>query len=213
MRPTWLAACLLPLLLLTGCALPWGPPPDTPVSSRPGSPGNGTPAPPPAGQPGRASGAVNPIPLPFEAQPVTPLPQQAPPEGYTRAKSLPFPNAGATVHRYTRERQVHARLEADGARYQIGEVGAYGLEDLRTETQDWTGDGRPEIHLTGSMGATWKQLRIIGFDEAEGHWVQWLATDSPVIVDLDGDGRNEIVSVSRGSLPAYTRVTRWHGTS
>lgn len=81
-----------------------------------------------------------------------------------------------------------------------------------TFTDDINGDGRPDILVVG-----WPGKEALWFEnpgpQTPGDWVQRLVfpgvdTESPGFVDVDGDGRRDLVAASAGRLGYFTRDAR-----
>lgn len=68
---------------------------------------------------------------------------------------------------------------------------------------DVLGDGRAEIVASHACGAERPALRVYGVDAGRAELLQALAGaggDHPAVADLDGDGRNDVVTVRDGRI-------------
>jgi len=107
---------------------------------------------------------------------------------------------------------VYAYLEYKGNLYNIGIVGAFGLEDISITPVDRTSDDFGWIGITGGMGATYVQMIIISYNKEQDVWMKSAELGSPDMMDLDNDGSKEFVVTSRGSLPSYVQIYRWNNS-
>lgn len=163
------------------------------------------------------------IKLEFTSVPVEALAPGQPEKGWEERKTVPLDDVSgqgkAMVRLYMqpgpeRERQgeVWAFLEAGGNTYDLGIAGSYGLTGVSVQVADKNGDGVKELVVAGGMGAAYGEMKIIGYDAGKKRWVKLLITGTPYGkgVDLDGDGREDVVAVSGGSLPSYVWIYRWN---
>ncbi|WP_126428504.1 FG-GAP repeat domain-containing protein [Brevibacillus marinus] len=199
----WLSLLLL-LLLTTGCWAGKAPPTD--------------PAPPPAKP---VSEQPEPIDLPFEPVAVESLTATDAPSELVKVKSFGLQRiSGAKdvfVHLYVdplfqhkpEQGEVIAYLQDGAAQYNLGLVSDYGVAQTSVQAVDLTGDGRAEIELFGPLGSHYEELQVLGFDEGRKEWLRYLKTGSPLKKDLDGDGRAELLAVSKGTVPSYLWIYRW----
>ena len=104
--------------------------------------------------------------------------------------------------------QVRGILVSEKAKYDLGDVGSYGLADVEVAFWDVTNDSEQELIITGGLGAAYRERKIISYDANEDAWVTLLTMGSPWDGDLDGDGHRDLVAVSN---PGYVWVYRWNG--
>lgn len=161
----------------------------------------------------------------------TPVPKQAlkeglPKEEWIKGKSIYFGNLSnqieSTVHLYIDnttypnpdlrpgEGIICGFLEHGDKIYELGDVSSYGIDDVNVKLADRTFDGIKEIEIEGTMGATYVELKIIAFNEANNEWENILTMGSPTVVDLDIDDQAELIASSRGSLPPFVDIYRWN---
>ena len=110
------------------------------------------------------------------------------------------PNTGA----------AYGFLAYEGKLYELGEVSNYGLEDVKVEVSDKTFDGIKEVVITGPKGAAYEEMNVISYNVSTKEWTNILTMGSPLVVDLDNDGAEELVAVSTGSLPSFVDIYRWN---
>lgn len=161
----------------------------------------------------------------FKAQPVVELKKGEPAEGWVLSQDLTVKGVGdreqITIKLYvkpdisassskTATGEVMAFLNDGKDLYEIGIISQYGLIGTQVESQDVNNDRIGEIVIKGQMGSSSVMFRVIGLESASGKWVQLLDTDYTEIMDLDLDGRNELVTTSVGSLPSYVWIYRWN---
>nr|WP_312576183.1 hypothetical protein [Sedimentibacter sp.] len=104
---------------------------------------------------------------------------------------------------------VYGFLEHDNKMYDLGELSYYGIDSVDVNLIDRTFDEIKEIEITGEMGAAYRELRIITYDESNKEWLNLLTMGSPKIVDLDEDGQEELIAISTGSVDIY----KWNNDS
>ncbi|MBE3596305.1 MAG: hypothetical protein IMW86_04595 [Hydrogenibacillus sp.] len=80
------------------------------------------------------------------------------------------------------------------------------------EVRDWTGEGAEDLGISGPLGATYSELKIIGYDPSAKTWVLWLRAHVPSIVRRDAEGRSELMATTKGSLPLQVYIYRWAGS-
>jgi hypothetical protein len=49
--------------------------------------------------------------------------------------------------------------------------------------------GKKEVVTNGGMGATYGEMKIVGYDPDKKQWLKLLAMGTPQEVDMDGDGQ------------------------
>ncbi|MGD9569379.1 MAG: hypothetical protein AB7V48_13890 [Sedimentibacter sp.] len=164
------------------------------------------------------------IDLPFTPVPTTTLKEGLPKEEWIKGKSIYFGNLSnqieSTVHLYIDntvnpdlrpdEGMIYGFLEHENKFYELGAVSSYRIDDVNVNLEDRTSDGIKEIEIEGGMGATYLELKIISFNEINNEWENLLTMGSPNIVDLDGDGQDELTAGSAGSLPPYLDIYKWN---
>ncbi len=156
--------------------------------------------------------------LEFTPEPVEVLERGQPEQGWEKVKSIEVKDVAGRgkvmIHLYMKpgerpDSEVRALLEDGNILYNLGTAGSYGLNDLSVEAKDMNNDKIKELVVAGSMGAAYGEMKIIGYDPAQKGWVKLLAMGTPNNVDLDGDGKEDLVAVSGGSLPGYVWIYRW----
>lgn len=162
-----------------------------------------------------------PIPLPFKRVAVERLTATDAPSELIKVKSFGLKRISGvkdvSVHLYVdpqfREQpeqgEVIAYLQDGAGLYNLGLVSDYGVAQTNVQAVDLTGDGRAEIELFGPLGSHYERLQVLGFDEGREEWLRYLETGSPLKKDLDGDGRAELLAVSKGTVPSYLWIYRW----
>lgn len=83
-------------------------------------------------------------------------------------------------------------------------------EDTEAIVKDINDDGVNELIVSANLGATVKAVKIISFSNEK--WVYLLNGENLIVIDLDVDGKSEIVETSMGSLPGYANIYRWNGS-
>ncbi|NYB73597.1 hypothetical protein HZF24_05525 [Sedimentibacter hydroxybenzoicus DSM 7310] len=166
----------------------------------------------------------NVIDLSFTSVPKTALIEGLPEEGWIRGKSIYFgdlPNQiESTVHLYVDSNEnpelrpgegtIYGFLEHDNKLYELGEISSYGFNGIDVNLSDRTYDGIKEINITGGMGATYIELKVIAYNKDSNEWENLLTMGSPAIADLDRDGQDELIAGSTGSLPPFVDIYRWN---
>lgn len=160
----------------------------------------------------------------FIEVPRIPLKEAGPEEGWVKAKSIYFKNlenqVESTVHLYLDkegntdmspdEGAVYGFIDHDNRLFEIGLVGSYGIDKVTINTVDRNYDGVKEIEIIGDMGAAYREMIIIAYNENSRQWENLLTMGSPKIVDLDDDGKEELIAASAGSLPPFVEIYRWN---
>lgn len=164
------------------------------------------------------------IDLTFSPVPKQTLKEGLPKEEWIKGKSIYFGNLSnqieSTVHLYIDntinpdlrpgEGIIYGFLEHEDKIYELGDLSSYGIDDVNIKLADRTSDGIKEIEIEGTMGSTYVQMKIIAFNENNKDWENLLTMGSPNIVDLDGDGQEELIASSRGSLPPFVDIHKWN---
>lgn len=152
------------------------------------------------------------------------LKEGSPKEGWIKGKSIYFGNLSnqieSTAHLYIDNNNnselkpgdgtIYGFLVHENKFYELGEVGNYNINSVNVNLVDRTFDGIKEIEFVGDMGSTYREMKIIAYNEANNDWENLLTMGSPQIVDLDRDGQDELVAVSVGSLPPFVEIYRWN---
>lgn len=164
------------------------------------------------------------VPLTFAAVEREMLPAARPEERLQLGRSLHYAalpgQRSMSLHLYVepgatdphQSGEVRAYIKEGERWFHVGVVSAYGLDDIEVRTGDRTGDGMRELHITGGLGAAYRELKLVGYDAEADLWQKELVMGTPQIVDLDEDGVEELIAVSAGSIPSYLTVYRWNGT-
>lgn len=161
-------------------------------------------------------------PLIFVPEPVSDLPPGQPRKELKEQSSLGLTGMGgngqvkvrlfadAKATDPSRAAEIWALLEDGVTTYDLGVVGNYGLRGVTVLRKDMNGDGRAELVVTGGMGASYGERKIIGYDQGEKRWRILLTMGTPWDGDLDGDGGEDVVAVSGGMIPGYVWIYRWN---
>ena len=108
-------------------------------------------------------------------------------------------------------KKVHVYLEAGESSYNLCSLEYLNFDDMKDiEVVDLTNDGIKDFIIRGFGGATCELAWVIGYKD--GQWYQLLDYTNLTVHDLDGDGKQELVSSSFGSLPPFVQILRWNGT-
>lgn len=162
---------------------------------------------------------LNFIPVPLET-----LNEGLPNEEWIIAKSIYFGDLSnqikSTFHLYVDntvsndlrpgEGTIYGFLEHENKFFELGVISNYGIDDVNVNLKDITNDGIKEIEIEGWMGATYSELKIVSYNENNKKWDNILTMGTPTIVDLDMDGKEELISGSAGSLPPYINIYKWN---
>ncbi len=214
----WRTLGLAALLCLGGCASANGGESASPSAASPSavSPSGEAPANPTVGASGSGKSPGKTVPLDFVPVLVVPLNEVKVSDDalYRRIDKVTASGRDVEV-RLLQDAEapndIHAYLWDDGHAYDIGLVGSYGMEGVQEpRASDVTGDGAEELLVVGAMGASYEELKVLHYEATSGKWSNVLTMGTPAIVDLDGDGRDDLVAVSAGSLPSYLQIGRWN---
>lgn len=134
--------------------------------------------------------------------------------GYIDTMEIEGDDGAYLVHLYNdldvQDNLIYAYIEYNGITYELGEVSAYGIEDIEVSAKDITMNDKLEAIIRGGMGATYIQTLVIGRDQDDK---LILLLEGPFeTIDLDKDGIEEWAAVSFGSLPPYLDIYRWNGS-
>lgn len=145
---------------------------------------------------------------------VEPLLVATPGSHLVRVKTVPVAGVGAEVwvHLYRYATDLHSNdvigFMTDGQKvYSLGTLSIYGEQDVAISTMDSNQDGIKEMQITGSFDATVNRTQIVG--QVEGHWSKLLSAHNLAFYDLDQDGKEEMVAISQGNLPADVIIFQW----
>lgn len=162
---------------------------------------------------------LNFIPVPKEI-----LNEGLPKEEWIIAKSIYFSDLSdqieSTLHLYVdntvssdlrpSEATIYGFLEHENKLYELGLISNYGIDDVKVNLKDRTFDGIKDIEIEGGMGTTYSELKIISYNEINHRWENILTMGTPTIVDLNMDGKEELIAGSAGSLPPYIDIYTWN---
>ena len=92
------------------------------------------------------------------------------------------------------EGAIYGFLEHENKLYELGVISNYGIDDVNVNLKDRTYDGIKEIEIEGWMGATYSELKIVSYNEIIKQWENILTMGTPTIVDLDMDGKEDLIA-------------------
>jgi hypothetical protein len=105
------------------------------------------------------------------------------------------------------ESEIHIVLQDKHGFYDLDFVLEGEPERLTAQAKDMNGDGVGELVLMTDRGVTYKEVKVYAYDGEK--WKCILATENLIEIDLDSDGKMELVTTSMGSLPGYVWIYRW----
>ncbi|MFC4778855.1 hypothetical protein ACFO9Q_18830 [Paenibacillus sp. GCM10023252] len=104
---------------------------------------------------------------------------------------------------------IHAYLQDGKLLYPIGVVGSEGIDKVDVQSSDWTGDG--EVQVTGSLASEPNHIHLVKYNAQTYRYELFDFQDHQVAqIDLDGDGREELVGNLVDSVPPYVELHRWN---
>ncbi len=106
---------------------------------------------------------------------------------------------------------VMACIQDSGVFWLVGDVSSFGLKEISAEIADKTYDGTKEIVITGPLGSTYIEQKIISYDFEKGKWLNILRMGTPQATDLKSGGKEVLVAASAGSIPTYVEMYQWDG--
>ncbi len=108
------------------------------------------------------------------------------------------------------EGTIYGFLEHENKFFELGVISNYGIDDVNVNLTDRTADDIKEIEIEGLIGATYSELKIVSYNEINHQWENILTMGTPTVIDLDMDGKEELIAGSAGSLPPYIDIYKWN---
>ncbi|CAM2945992.1 hypothetical protein PASE110613_08800 [Paenibacillus sediminis] len=153
-------------------------------------------------KPNTASAKV--IDLNFSPALINELKSGQPQKDWIKVKSIAFGKLQVHLYVDANNRKpyhtgsVYAFIQNQGLLYELGDVSSsYGLDDVEAE-QINKKFGEQGLMIMGSIGTPYTEMNLIGYDPAKGRLLSILALGKPTFVDLDGDGKDELVTAFQG---------------
>jgi hypothetical protein len=140
--------------------------------------------------------------------------QGTPKKGWIQVKTIEIGKLDAgrvLVHFYVEsdnENSVYAFVEHVGKLYELGDVAySYGLDDVLVQRVNQSfNDGEKNINIIAGLGTAFTYWDILAFDQKNGRWLTFEVMGRPEMVDLDHDGRKELVAIFEGAHLNYPDV-------
>ncbi len=108
------------------------------------------------------------------------------------------------------EGTIYGFLEHENKFFELGVISNYGIDDVNVNLTDRTADDIKEIEIEGLIGATYSELKIVSYNEINHQWENILTMGTPTVIDLDTDGKEDLIAGSAGSLPPYIDIYKWN---
>jgi hypothetical protein len=120
----------------------------------------------------------------------------------------------STLHLYVdinKSNLIYGFLEVGGNRYDVGIVSNEGIALVEVKISHWTGVGNSEIQITSPMNPKTERLQLLRFNPDAANWERFDFQGHPTqTIDLDGDGKEELVGNNITDVPPYVEVHRWN---
>lgn len=108
----------------------------------------------------------------------------------------------------------HVYMQDTHKTYYLGDYGSSSImnsESISIQLRERAEDIGQYIELSGGGGAIVENKQLVIYDLTQAKWQRWnMSNTTEEILELDGT--SYYVATSRGSLPSYVSIIRWHGT-
>lgn len=144
--------------------------------------------------------------LKYEAEPAVSVEIASPLKGMAQIKSLPIESAGrkltlelwAGADVQNKGGALQGYLTDGGKTYNLGPLGPYmATNKYEVKPQDINADGVSDLLVSIDAGGSAMESNIFTYDSAGANWVKVLNAPDFVFKDLDGDGKEEVMGITR----------------
>lgn len=146
----------------------------------------------------------------YQNEPVVLAKLETPLKGMIQIKSFPIDGYGrkitlelwASSDVQNTGGALQGYLKDGGQTYYIGSLGPYiTTNKYKVETLDINADGSKELLVSIDAGGSAVESNVITFDKSNVNWIKVLTAPVLVFRDLDGDGKDEVVGITRDVNP------------